>query len=344
MKHLRITALAIIAVVLPMVTFAQKNVQKAFEKFVSNTRSNGIYNYTEDKESNDAADYYYSWSFRLSKTDSERIKKIEALKNAFYQDASSAYSLDSKEAGTKGTTWNIGYGSRLQNNLPFGTLKDHNYIIMNVRDRRNSLRRDVYAMEWWKDGGKIEGKLHHISSFDPQRATWDGTKIVERRKSNSATVVSPTTVKTVRSISTTNNPDGSTIVRLGNGETYEIAANGTIERKSADGKKQTLVVRNTGISSLIPEKISSSDDVITTFGNLRSAYIKAVKDKSDESVMTAIAQYVYRLFKEHSGKLSKDERQLCIMGIRDMKFSLADQNNTSYTRGLFNLSLQILDK
>lgn len=349
MKHLKFTALAIILTALPACSFAQKNLQKAIDRFVSNTASNGIYKYTEDKASDRAADYYYEWGFRLSKTD---LRKIESIRNAFYQDASCAYGLHTKDAGVRGEEQLIGYGNRLEKKVSFCTHKDRNYIMMYVRDAKDSLRRDVYALVWWKDGGKIEGTIHHISSYDPQRASWNGTKIVPRDRMSNVTN-STGDVRSYRSVSTTNYPDGSTLINYGNGNSLLVYPDGTTLSRSSAGTEQTFSSSTTngknqtiikGSKDSVPfdsEKLTSGDDVLSTFGNLRTAYLKAVREQGDDAVKTGLAQYVLRLCKENGSKLSADEKKLCISSIKEMK---EKTSTDEYIRGLFDLSMKALQK
>lgn len=339
-------ALAIILTALPASSFAQKNLQKAIDRFVSNTASNGIYKYTEDKASDRASDYYYQWGFRLPKTD---IRKIETIRNAFYQDASCAYGLHTKDAGVRGENQLIGYGSRLEKKVNFCTHKDRNYIMMYVRDAKDSLRRDVYALVWWKDGGRIEGTLHHISSYDPQRAAWNGTKMVQRDRTSNVSNGTGN-VRSYRSVSTTNYPDGSTLINYGNGNSLLVYPDGTTLSRSSDGTDQTISSTTvngktpTVIKGGVPfdsEKLSTGDDVLSMFGNLRAAYLKAVREQGDDAVKTGLAQYVLRLCKENGSKLSAEEKKLCISSIKEMK---EKTYTDEYIRGLFDLSVKALQK
>lgn len=337
MKRLKFTALTIMLTALPVCSFAQRNLQKAIDKFVGSPVANGIWKITQDKESESSKDFYYEWGFRLPKSD---FKKIDAIRNAFYQDASCSYGLHTKEAGARSESNLIGYGRKLDKQVDFCTHKDRNYVLMFVRDAQDSLRRDVYALVWWKDGSKYEGTLHHISSYDPQRAKWDGDGIVPRNGTKSSRKNNKTVVSSQNG-SVTTEADGTTIIKDGNGNKVVVRPDGSVSSISSDFLGPNFLKDSMSGFPFGTSKLTVDDDVLGEFGNLRAAYLNAVREQSDDAVKTGLAQCILRLCKEDGSKLSADEKKLCIASIKEMK----DKTYTDeYIRGLFDLCVKALQK
>lgn len=167
-KHL--TATAALSIITIGNLYAQQNLKTAIENFINNTSikqyiktSIDIEKYGDDTS---ASTYCKSYKFDLP---DENANLINDIHDSFIKDTDSAYNVLIKDANSgNNDQMNIIYGKNLEKSILFGTHKDRNYMIMLVRDQKDSLSRYCYAYVWYKNETRICGSIYIIYGKDPQ--------------------------------------------------------------------------------------------------------------------------------------------------------------------------------
>lgn len=314
-------------VAMPLAASAQDNFLKAIHSFLE---VNGDY-ITMSNSTNGEISYYKRYYFSMP---ANQKSKIETMTKAFGRDAVKAYSsykiLATKELPPKkkkdkgdsdsrfddvfdtsrnlsfytrtsdsGVTQDIAYGDDLSNRVSFGTYTTRNYYVLLTRDPKDSLSRYATALVWWKDGDVIDGSIHEIYSRDPQRYK--------------ATSTTTTTVRTDVF------PDGSAIV-------YDPSSKTT--RHYGPGEYSS----DSNVSA------SSDLDFLKKFSNLRAFYLKSVRKQDDATIQTGIVNNIVAMCKQYSGKLSDEQKKVCISALDEMKKASVD----SFLKSMFDLATQYL--
>lgn len=160
-------------VFIPAGLHAQENLKKAFDDFLT-SKSNSEYIrtniFSEGIDGNEGVQtYYYSHVFDMP---TSKDKEIDKLRNAFNKDINKAYKVMVRSAESYSINQiKVAYGARNQKNVLFGTHSNRNYMVMLVRDTRDSLMRYSYGLVWYVDKSKnrLCGSLNIIYGKDPAR-------------------------------------------------------------------------------------------------------------------------------------------------------------------------------
>lgn len=75
-------------------------------------------------------------------------------------------------------------------------------------------------------------------------------------------------------------------------------------------------------------------DILLQFGNLRAAFLDAIKDADAKTLQTGIVVKIARLCREHSKLLTDNEKQTCISIIDEMKSTLKKVNPDTFMDGV----------
>lgn len=177
-KHLKHKTMNIkqitVTVALSILTFgnlyAQQNLKTAIENFINNTSIKQYIKTSIDIEkygdNTSASTYCKSYKFDLP---DENANLINDIHDSFIKDTDSAYNVLIKDANSgNNDQMKITYGKNLEKSFLFGTHKDRNYMIMLVRDQKDSLSRYCYAYVWYKNETRICGSIYIIYGKDPQ--------------------------------------------------------------------------------------------------------------------------------------------------------------------------------
>lgn len=177
-KHLKHKAMNIkqitVTVALSIITignlYAQQNLKTAIENFINNTSIKQYIKTSIDIEkygdNTSASTYCKSYKFDLP---DENANLINDIHDSFIKDTDSAYNVLIKDANSgNNDQMKITYGKNLEKSFLFGTHKDRNYMIMLVRDQKDSLSRYCYAYVWYKNETRICGSIYIIYGKDPQ--------------------------------------------------------------------------------------------------------------------------------------------------------------------------------
>ncbi len=150
--------------------YAQQNLKTAIENFINNTSIKQYIKTSIDIEkygdNTSASTYCKSYKFDLP---DENANLINDIHDSFIKDTDSAYNVLIKDANSgNNDQMKITYGKNLEKSFLFGTHKDRNYMIMLVRDQKDSLSRYCYAYVWYKNETRICGSIYIIYGKDPQ--------------------------------------------------------------------------------------------------------------------------------------------------------------------------------
>lgn len=353
-----------IALALPTLLSAQENAEKALDKFVKGLASDQLTLYSNDVEDRETDTYRDLWGFSLPKRDK---KKITALTDGFHKDISKAYIVFRKEAGSNPATHKVSYGKNGQHTIRIGGSRESNCLMLTFRDPDDSQLRTVYALEWEEKDNKLIGTINKIHSADPQRNRTQTT-------AHTSTSVATSVVTKPDGTVIVTNGNGETITVSGNGDVTQTTADGKVHNivtTKSDGSQYIDMSRlnqlgklselgkvtrlntealdalsspgfpfNTGTDFDDDTRDDASTSVLSRFGNMRAAYLKAVTEQEDTDVLTALANSIVSLVRTKGDKLSADEKNLCREGLKEMKQRTTD----TFIKGLFDIGVKELGK
>lgn len=308
--HRLFTALALTVITLSAA--AQERIDKAIDDFVTDSKGSVFVNMnTKEVENGDDKPrkaYYNKMDFTLK---SSAMNKLEKLRDVFQSETKNAYRVMIKDAYSRSDEQMVvAYGVNLGNNITYGTRKDRNYIVLNIRDDKDSTWRWSYALMW------DESPLRTVSSTDHNVS---GSIVSIYSKDPAMTRSGDGNAK----LNTTVLPDGTVV-------TYD-----------SDRDMKTVVYKNSNVvgnGSAEYSDVDSSSRFLVVFGNLRSLFLDAKREKSGLAMQTTIASRMLDLCKNKGSLLSKDERALCRTTLIDMSNVAEDK----YVTGLLRMAADAL--
>lgn len=208
------------------------------------------------------------------------------------------------------------YGANNEYKVILGSNKTHNYYGQCFTDPTDSIRRHAYCFVWFKDAANYHCYYYHIygvkpSVFDPDR---DGAVMKLGGKSG-------------RGAHTRTISDGKMVVT----QTYD--SDGNLIR--SESLPQSLA---TGT------EVNTDTDFMLQFGNLRSAFLDAIKDAEAKTLQTGIVVKIVRLCKEHGKLLSENEKHTCVNSIVEMSNTLKKTNADTFMDGMLQEAKNVLSK
>ena len=228
-----------------------------------------------------------------------------------------------------------------------------NYMLMYVRNKIDSLKRDVYALVWYKDSvrNRFCGTIDKFIGPDPDKPQNKPFVLVNGldvsafgRFARNATpqdifeVIKilyslPSNTKSVKVFGKDNIVvDGKKldIVRIEG--TNDILVNGRrIHVADYDG----------GLSSEA-SPVNSGTEFMQRFGNLRAAYLESIRGGgvTETALNTGLINKVFELCKNYGSMLTKEEKRVCLDAIEGMKRESVDE----YLVSLLDLAKDCLKK
>ena len=294
---------------------AQNNVKRAMEDLVSDKSAVKVLtNKYEHDMGGEEETYCYYTVLQIDKARADKM--IAKVEEAFDKDLPAAfYSMYQTPKIQAGERCSVKYGPMLEYGVTFGTKKDHNYRIVCAEDAANAGKRHAYAMVWYDEGGKVRCLLYQIYGKRPEKKT--GMTLMSLGDFQKASG------KTMRY----DWPTGTTIID-DNQKIRIITDNGN-----------DVVTADTGIG-----EIADDADFLLLFGNLRVAFLDAVKDAEKKTLQTGIAMKLMKLCKKYSGLLNENEKATCRTSLGEMRKSLQKANPDSFIDGILVESADVLQK
>ena len=293
----------ITAVMIMMATgmTAQKNVIKEMENLTNDKSVEKVKaNRYLDGDNANPATYCYCTVLRVDKKHFSKIKKVE---EAFDMDAADGYRFVYQGKNQPTEKYNVSYGPNQEYNILFCSNPKHYYWLLFVNDKGNADKRFVYAMVWYDEGDAMRCLLYRIYGNKPPKASNGRTSINKQLSS-------------LRKLKNIDLSSATTIVD-GNEVRVITGSNGT----------------NVDIDTDI-ENISTDSDFMILFGNLRVAFLDAIKHSERKALQTGIAVKLVQLCKKHVKLLSLNERDTCLSSLVDMKNMLQKTNPDPFIKGM----------
>lgn len=198
------------------------------------------------------------------------------------------------------------YGVNNEYSVQLGINKSHYYYGLCFNDANDPLRRHAYLYIWFKDGSNYHCYYYHIYGVSPARFDEYTSKISASNK--------PTTKTSV--VRTKTYTDGDVVVTT----TYDN--NGNV--KSTQSSTWSAEMNN----------IKTDTDFMLQFGNMRVAFLDAIKDAGAKTLQTGIVVKMARMCKEYSKLLTQNEKKTCMYSINEMKEKLKKTNADTFMDGM----------
>jgi len=286
---------------------AQSNIEKVF-KIVLNDPS------TEVLSSSDynvvCADSGVSYCKFTEFTVPAKKKKLFAqIEKELLLAKSDAYNVYIKKPGSSSLANNhvYEYGANNEYSVELGAHKSHVYYGLCFNDPADPMRRHAYLAVWFKENSKYHCYYYHIYGVMPARFNEFKSGVRGALKSlNKGTSLRTQTVLDDNGVTTTTyDNDGN--VRVFNSRSFPSATN---------------------------NEVKNDIDFMLLFGNLRAAFLDAIKDADAKTLQTGIVVKIARLCREHSKLLTDNEKQTCTSIIDEMKSTLKKVNPDTFMDGV----------
>ena len=238
------------------------------------------------------------------------------LERAAIADQTKSYNVYVKKPGSSSNEKSkaiYDYGANNEYSVTLGTYPSHNYYGTCIADPNDSIRRHAYCFVWFKDGGNYHCYYYHIYGVKPSEfaAYKDGKRKNQSTKSNTFT--------------TKTYSDGTVVIT----ENYDSDGN----LRSSTTSPQPVV-----------DEVKTDIDFMLQFGNLRAAFLDAIKDADAKTLQTGIVVKIARLCKENGKVLTQNERATCTRSIDEMSNALRKANADSFMAGMLQEAKSALVK
>ena len=269
---------------------AQTNVKKAMDDLMNDKSAMRVLtnNYEHDMGGEDETYCHYTVLQLDKKQANKMIAKVE---EAFDKDARTAYYVlfqtPKIHAGERSS---VKYGPNLEYGVTFGTKKAHNYRMICTEDAANPAKRLAYAMVWYDEGGGVRCLLYRIYGLRPgKKAGMKLTSLQDYLSANDVLSRWPSGTAVV----------DDSLVRM-------VMGNGS-----------SIVTADASIG-----KVADDADFLLLFGNLRVAFLDAIKYADKKVLQTGIAMKLMKLCKAHATLLNEREKTTCRTSLAEMRKAL----------------------
>lgn len=302
---------------------AQNTVKRTMEALLKDQSVKRITmtNYDDSDNNKPITTYCYFADIFLTKNQQQ---KIERLEDAFERDAAKGYKYIYQTPEFRAERSNVVYGPNLEYSVLFCTRPTRNYRLLFVNDENNANKRYVYAMVWYKEGKGMRCLLYRIYGDNPAKVQQTPSKY--------------------KRIATSTSPNGSSAMTI-------IDENGIriITNKDANGKVLSTIMSPKDAtteegSAAEANGIASGTSPIHRFGNLRIAFLEAIKDPQQKSLQTGIVMNIVELCKKHGKEFSLNERNTCKTSITEMQNIMKKTNPDTFLNGMLDEAYQALGK
>ena len=314
-KNMSVTMKKILIVALVLLQTAAVSAQQQTEAYIKKILSvPGVETLGKNDSQADLSDVTVSYCKFVEFTmPSKKKSLLENMERAVIADQSKAYSVYVRKPGSNSNGQRkqaYDYGANNEYSVTLGTYPSHNYYGMCFADPNDSIRRHAYCFVWFKDGGNYHCYYYHIYGVKPSE--FAAYKECRQKKS-------PGRVRT------SSYSDGTVVIT----QTYD-----------SDGN----VVSMTTAPQQSAVDVKTDIDFMLQFGNLRAAFLDAIKDADAKTLQTGIVVKIVRLCKEKGKILSANEKRTCIDSIADMYSVLRKTNDDSFMAGMLQEARIVLSK
>ena len=293
---------------------AQNNVKKAMDDLVNDKSAVKVLTnkYEHDMGGEDETYCHYT-VLQIDKARADKM--IVKVEEAFDKDLPAAYySLYQTPKIQTGERSNVKYGPNLEYGVTFGTKKSHNYRMICTEDANNAGKRNAYAMVWYDEGGGVRCLLYQIYGKRPLKKSGQLMSLGDLQKS------------------------------LGKTMTYDWSTGTTI----IDDNQKIRIITDNGNEIVTADagigEIADDADFLLLFGNLRVAFLDAIKDAGKKTLQTGIAMKLMKLCKKYCGLLNENEKATCRTSLGEMRKSLQKANPDSFIDGILVETADVLQK
>ena len=199
------------------------------------------------------------------------------------------------------------YGANNEYSVELGARNSHIYYGLCFKNPADSMRRHAYLAVWFKDNRKYHCYYYHIYGVMPAR--------FKEFKSGVRGALKPINKGSMLRTQTVLDDNGVTTT------TYDNDGN-------------VRVFNSRSFSSVMANEVKTDIDFMLMFGNLRAAFLDAIKDADAKTLQTGIVVKIARLCREHSKLLTDNEKQTCTSIIDEMKSTLKKVNPDTFMDGV----------
>lgn len=293
---------------------AQKNVEREMKALIDDASVTKVqsenYDYPDDAAPSTFCHYT---ALQLTK---KQANKLDKLKESFLKDSNNGYNYTYMTPQMPATATNLVYGPDLEYNVQFFSHKNHNYLLLLVNDKNKEEKRYAYAIAWYEYAGGIRCMLYTIYGDKPKKES--------NKKSPYLTAYQDALKKL---------------------NDYNTSMTTTTTTTIVDGKDVTVVTNG---NNAVPTYTAPTNDIefMTQFGNLRVAFLDAIKDSEKKSLQTGIAIKILELCKNHKKVLNnnKEEINACASALVDMMNITTNTNKDKFLSGTLNAAYNSLQR
>ena len=295
---------------------AQEKIETIFKIVLNNPSTEVLSNTNFNVDCPDGSVSYCKYTeFTLPKNKKKLFVEIEkVMLNATLK----AYDVYVKKPGSNSQLVKNNrymYGVNNEYSVLLGANKSHYYYGLCFNDANDPLRRHAYLYIWFKDGSNYHCYYYHIYGVNPARFEEYKSSINALKKTTKTSVVRTKTYS-----------DGDVVVTT----TYDNNGNVT----STQSIPWSVEMNN----------IKTDTDFMLQFGNMRAAFLDAIKDADSKTLQTGIVVKLARMCKEYSKLLTDNEKRTCRNSINEMKDTLKKVNADTFMDGMLQEAWIALSK
>lgn len=307
---------------------AQKYVKKAIDELANDKSVTTVTaKKYEHEDDNGQIDTYCLYT--MVHLDKKQADKISRVQEAFNKDVHNGYYFIYQTPKTSSGASTVAYGPELEYKIQFCTNKKHNYLLLFVYDKNKAEKRFVYAMVWYEENGGIRCLLYQIYGDNPAKSQ------KQRYKTGRSTAALADLSRLPDALNTFTNDN--------------IIVDGDNIRIIGDENEVITIPKDKKGKGLLPDgdmvgAVRNDSDFMMQFGNLRAAFLDAVKSVEQKALQTGIVVKLAALCKEHSNLLSDNERNTCATSLTEMKKSLQKSNPDTFLNGMLDEAIIAVKK
>lgn len=295
---------------------AQEKIETIFKIVLNNPSTEVLSNTNFNVDCPDGSVSYCKYTeFTLPKNKKKLFVEIEkVMLNATQK----AYDVYVKKPGSNSQLVKNNrymYGVNNEYSVLLGANKSHYYYGLCFNDANDPLRRHAYLYIWFKDGSNYHCYYYHIYGVNPARFEEYKSSINALKKTTKTSVVRTKTYS-----------DGDVVVTT----TYDNNGNVT----STQSSPWSVEMNN----------IKTDTDFMLQFGNMRAAFLGAIKDADSKTLQTGIVVKLARMCKEYGKLLTDNEKRTCRNSINEMKDTLKKVNADTFMDGMLQEAWIALSK